>query len=109
MSSEDKEDSEDDTNKSGSGDTKKDIYADSRFEGICKHDDPDGSSNKAFCDQLCSMCEKGNECCIAKHLGCDVNGWDMNDQSSFLRGEGKAGIQTGNACWELFCSSGPGV
>ena len=75
------------TNKSG--DTKKDIYADSRFEMICKHDDPDGTSNKAICDRLCSMCEGGGESCIAEHLGCDLSGWAVNDQGSFLRGEGK--------------------
>ena len=35
------------------------------------------------------MCEEETECCIAKHLGCDVSGWAVNDKSSFLRGEGK--------------------
>ena len=55
---------------------------------ICNHEDDPKTSNGYFCKVLCGLCEKGNECCIAKHLGCDTSGWAIN-QSSFLRGEGK--------------------
>ena len=66
------------------------FYGGSRFEMICNHENEDDpkTSNGYFCKVLCGLCEKGNECCIAKHLGCDVSGWAIN-QSSFLRGEGK--------------------
>ena len=53
---------------------------------ICNHEDDPNTSNGYFCKVLCGLCEEGNECCIATHLGCDVSGWAVNQ--SFLRGEG---------------------
>ena len=54
---------------------------------ICNHEDDPKTSNGYFCKVLCGLCEEGGECCIATHLGCNVSGWAVNDQSSFLRGE----------------------
>ena len=56
---------------------------------ICNHENEDDpkTSNGYFCKVLCGLCEEGNECCIATHLGCDVSGWAVNDQSSFLRAD----------------------
>lgn len=63
------------------------FYGGSRFEMICNHEDDPKTSNGYFCKVLCGLCEEGNECCIATHLGCNVSGWAVNDQSSFLRGD----------------------
>ena len=49
------------------------------------------------------MCEEETECCIAKHLGCDVSGWAVNDQSSFLRGEGKEVLPKCSGPYEAMC------
>ena len=49
------------------------------------------------------MCEEGNECCIATHLGCDVSGWAVNDQSqsSFLRADPERDCGCGDRPGEL--------
>ena len=83
------------------------FYGGSRFEMICNHEDDPKTSNGFFCKVLCGLCEKGNECCIANHLGCDVSGWAVNDQSSFLRGEGKEALECADPADVLSCGVHP--
>ena len=57
------------------GEDGKDFYANSKFEGICKGVEEDGSSNKLFCDTLCNICVAEKCKCIADHLGCSESYW----------------------------------